>query len=95
MPNCFKDELPLVMPRSHNVLDEVLVESRRWIANCGWPISASKTDDKHMIVMVHLNFMGGWPAFVKADPSLDTAVIWLLMVRRFGLDFANRIFWCA
>lgn len=88
-------ELPPVMPRNQNLLDEVIAAGRDWLADCGWPVSAELTDDKHMIVRVHVNFVGGWPAFVKADQSLDCAVIWLLMVRRFNLDFANRIFWCA
>lgn len=74
------------------MLDELLKEARGWLSDCGLKIIA---EDKTVIALVNSNYCGGWHEFVRADVSLDEAVVWLLMVRRFGLEFANKMFWAA
>jgi hypothetical protein len=72
------------------MLDELIREAYGWLADCGCPTSGMT--DIVAIRTVHFNYVGGWVAFVEADSSLDVAVVWLLMVRRFGIDSANELF---
>lgn len=74
------------------MLEELLKEARGWLEDCGLEVIGR---DQTVITVVNANYEGGWHEFVRADPSIDEAVVWLLMVRRFGLDFANRMFWAT
>lgn len=89
MPNTitFKAE------REAHALDALVEAGRKWLQESGFHWSAP-ADGMSIISVVHSQVEGGWPAFVKAR-SDECEIIWLLMVRRFGLDFVNRIFWCA
>lgn len=72
------------------MLDELIKEARGWLSDIGMPLIAS---EKSIISMVHIHHEGGWLGFVECDPSMDPAAIYLLMVGRYELDFANRLFW--
>lgn len=74
------------------MLEELFREARGWLSDCGMHVIGT---DQTVVNMVNVHFEGGWPAFVKADPSVDEAVVWLLMVRRLGIDFTNKMFWAT
>jgi hypothetical protein len=85
MPNTitFKAE------REAHALDALIEAGRTWL--CGVPASMT---DENIMVFIQAEYHGGLPQFAK-DQNAECEIIWLLMVRRYGLDFANRIFWCA
>jgi hypothetical protein len=74
-----------------NPLPAVLREARGWIADVTDEVPDSVTDGT-VIILIDKNFDGGWKGFIASDQTLDPAVIWLLMVRRFGLEFTNKMF---
>jgi hypothetical protein len=80
-----------------NLLDEVIDTMRIWLRNNSYPLAADCTDSQKILKTFHSLYVDGfcgWLADTKAAESTK-ATIWLLMVRRFGLDFANRIVWCS
>ena len=70
-----------------NKLDKAIKEARNWIENHG--VSTKSLPEQLVIQLVHENYEGSWPAFL--DPY-RSQTIWLLMARRYGLDFADRMF---
>jgi hypothetical protein len=73
------------------MLTEAIKEARGWLEDCDAPDVVGRSD-LNVIRTVHAHCDGGWPAFISADPTMDEAVVWLLMVRKFGIDVANEMF---
>jgi hypothetical protein len=71
-------------------LNAALAEARGWLQDCG----ADTTDmpDSTVVTLVHRNFVGGWPEFIKADDSIDEIIIWAMLVMRFGEHFIFTIY---
>jgi hypothetical protein len=78
--------MPIPMP----MLDDLIREAYGWLADCG--CNTHGMSEQSAVRTVQWNYDGGWRAFVAADQSLDEAVVWLFMVRRFGLEFAKEMF---
>ena len=79
---------------SNNALDALLDAVRQDLAQShDWP-DFLLMSDQQTIIMANITYAGGWPAVIRSHDR-DDALIWLLMVPRFGLDFCNRIFWRA
>ena len=72
------------------MLEELMKEARGWLADCGWKAIAR---DQTIVTMIDCHYLGGWPAFVAADNTIDAALIYLLMQNKFGLDFTNKLYW--
>lgn len=74
-------------------LDALMSEARNWIADCEWPDvdDVSDLSDVQVALGIARHFDGGWPTFA-ATCDTPTECAWLLAVRRFGLDVANRMF---
>lgn len=70
-------------------LDTLLQEAAGWLSDCGMRVPETETA---LALKVNRTFDGGWLGFVQCDPDADVAVIWLLCVRRFGLETANLLF---
>lgn len=79
------------------LLDEVTDVLRTWLRNNGYRNLAENADETKVFRSFHCLYSSGFPGFMEIHGGTqdDRSVIWLLMVRRFGLDFANRIFWCS
>jgi hypothetical protein len=72
------------------LLKAVLAEARGWLQDCG----ADTTDmaDSTVITVLHRNYVGGWPEFIKADDAVVPNFIWALLVMRFGEQFTFTIY---
>lgn len=78
-----------------SMLDDAMTAAREWIADVATLEQVpqmARDDDVTMCQIIRHNYDGGWIAFVEADQSMDKAVVWLLMVRKFGIEFANAMF---
>lgn len=70
-----------------DLLVPITREARGWLSDCGMHM----VGEKAVIVTVHHTYEGGWSEFVSAGCLEDPAVVWLLIARKYGLEFANGI----
>lgn len=73
---------------------------RDWLIDTARVAHTVDMSDRDVISLVHACFPGGWPAFTYSLEAgrcgvRDPEVIWLLLWDRYGLDYANRVYWQA
>jgi hypothetical protein len=73
------------------MLNGVIREALGWLQDCGNSLAAGRPD-RDVIWLVHVNVEGGWPAFVKLDPTVDHKLVCAELTTRFGAVFAHRIY---